>query len=251
MLQIGARLWQLPGQFQARAIEHAAALPDFSEQAISIGIEHHLHLGIGLTQGSSQQALGENQGIIGLIKQHRAAKDALVLRGIGGCRMLKAHLGRRNIQPGNPMAKGHPAGHGFLAQLTFLLGQQGLPAMCHLWLQPFTWRLVGQINLSQITHQRGVTRLAMQGIREGRAAHDQIPKHPVVTRPHRFAQVQAQLLVAGQLHTMAEQLQVSAGSHALIALGQDLRAELHALKQRVRIEPLTGEVVEQPLQVGD
>lgn len=123
--------------------------------------------------------------------------------------------------------------------------------MRHLRLLPFARRLVSQINRPQVPHQRRIARLAMQGIRKGRAAHDQIPKHPVVTRPHRFAQVQAQLLVAGQLHTMAEQLQISAGSHALIALGQNLRAELHALKQRVRIEPLTGEVVEQPLQVGD
>lgn len=120
MLQIGARLWQLPGQLQARTIKHAAALLDFPKQAISIGIEHHPHLGIGLTKRRGEQTLGKYQGVIGLTEQYRATENALVFRGISRCRMLKAHFGRRNIQAGDPVAKGYPAGQGFFTELSLV-----------------------------------------------------------------------------------------------------------------------------------
>ena len=227
------------------------ALLNLAKQAISIGIKHQAHLGIGLTQRRGEQAFGKYQGVIGLIEQNRTTEDPLVLGSINRGRMLETHLGRRNIQAADPVTEGYPAGQGFLAELTLLLRQQRLPAVCHLWLQPCTRWLIGQIDLAQITDQRGVTRLTMQSIGEGRAAHDLITQHTVITGAYRFAQVQAQLLIAGQPYAMAEQFQIGAGGDALISLSKNLRAELHPFQQLSAVDTLARQVIEQTLQVGN
>ena len=130
------------------------------------------------------------------------------------------------------------------------LRQQRLPAVRHLGFQAGPRRLIEQFDLAQVTHQHGITGLPVQGIAEGRATHDQVTEHTVITGAHGFAQVQAKVLVATQAQAVTQQLQVGAGGDALLALGQNRRLQLHQRQQGGRVEALTPEVIEQALQVG-
>lgn len=135
--------------------------------------------------------------------------------------------------------------------LPALLAGQRLPAMRHLRLKPDTRGLLIQIDAAQVAHQSSVTGLPVQGIGQGRAAHDQIAEHTVVARAHGFTQVQAEIVVASQAYALAKQLQIGADRNALVALSQDARLQLHP-RQKIRTgEALTIQVIQQALQVGD
>ena len=249
-LQVGTLLRQLARQFAAGAVEYAVALVELAEQTVGVGVEQPAQLGVGLGQRRGQQAPGEDQGVVGLAEQHRAAEDAPVLGSIGGRRMLEAHLGRRDLQAGDPAAEGQPAGQGLLAVLALLLAHQRLPAVRHLRFEPFAGRFVGQVDPAEVAHQGGVAGLAVQGIGQGRTAHDQVAEYAVVAGAHGLAQVQAEVLVAGQPHALGEQLQVGADGDALVALGEDGRAQVHPGQQRFAGEALAGEMVQQALQAN-
>ncbi|MDT4855069.1 hypothetical protein FQZ97_894080 [compost metagenome] len=118
MLKVRPFGGQLGGQQFTGTVQHAVALAQLAEQAFGIAVEQPAYLGVGLAQGRSQQAPGKDQGVVRLVEQHRAAEDPLVLGGVGRRRMLEAHLGGWDVQPGDPAAEGHPASQG-------LFGQQG------------------------------------------------------------------------------------------------------------------------------
>ena len=103
--------------------------------------------------------------------------------------------------------------------------------MCHLGFQAGAGRLIEQFDLAQVTHQHGITGLPVQGIAERRATHDQVTEHAVITGAHGFAQVQTEVLIAAQTRAVTQQLQVGAGSDALLALGQNRRIQLHQRQQ--------------------
>lgn len=83
-LQVGATLGQLQGKLAPRPVEHAAALVEFAEHAVGMGIEQLTQLRIGLAQRRSQQAFGEDQSIVRLVEQHRATENPLVFRRSAG-----------------------------------------------------------------------------------------------------------------------------------------------------------------------
>lgn len=248
--QIRPLFGQLPRQFQACLIDHAMALAEFAEQTVGVGVEHALHLSIGLAQGHTEQPSGENQRIVRLPEQHRAAKDTLVLGGIGRRRVLEAHFGRGDVQAADPASEADPAGQGFFAHLALLLGQQWLPAVRDQRLAARPLRLVVEPDQAQIAHQSGVASLSMQGVGQGGAAHDQIAQHTVITRPYGFTQVQAQAVVTTRPHAFTEQHQVGTGGDTLIALKQYLRRQLGMGKQHLRGHPQALQVIDQSLQIG-
>lgn len=105
-----------------------------------------------------------------------------------------------------------------------MLDHQRVPAVYHLGLHARPGRLFVQIDAAQVADQGGIACLAVQGVGERCAAHQQVAKHAVVAGADRLTQVQAKLLIARQAHAFGEQFQIGGGGDALITLAENRRA---------------------------